>query len=120
MLGVLDERPLLPQRFLELLAGTQARVDHGNLADGQSRQPDQIFDQLDDPQRLTHLEHEQLAAAADPGGLQHQVHGFGNRHEEALHLGMRDLHGPAGFDLLLERRDRAAAAASTLPKRTTT
>lgn len=54
-------------------------------------------------------------------GLEHQLHGFGNGHEVARHLGMlRDGDGSAAGDLLPEDRHQAAVRAGRLPNRTAT
>ena len=59
------------------------------------------------------------AALGLRGRVQHELHGLGDQHEEAAHVGVRDRDRPALLDLLEEPRDHAAVAASTLPKRTT-
>ena len=55
------------------------------------------FAQIDDPDRLAHVEHEDLAAAAERAGLQHQLHRLRDGHEVAAHLRVRDRHRPAGL-----------------------
>ena len=45
--------------------------------------------QVEDPHRLAHVEHEDLAAAADRAGLHDERDRLRDRHEEARHLGVR-------------------------------
>ena len=63
---------------------------------------------------------EDLPADAQAGGLQHQLHGFRDGHEVALHLRVGDRHRPAGGDLALEVSTTLPRQPSTLPKRTDT
>ena len=51
--------------------------------------------EVEDLHRLAHVEHEDLAAAADRAGLDHQRHGLRDRHEVARHLRVRDRHRAA-------------------------
>src|SRR5208337_2602636 len=60
---------------------------------------------------FSHVEDEDLSAAADGAGLHDELARFRNRHEIALHLRVSDGDGAAGFDLLEEDRHHAAAAA---------
>ena len=75
------------------------------------REQDQVAGQVDDLDRLAHVEHEDLTAAAHGGGLQDELDGFGDGHEVAAHLGMGDGDRTAGGDLLLEDGDDAAVGA---------
>src|SRR3569833_117704 len=73
----------------------------------QSRKQDQIARQIDDPDRIAHIENEYLAAASHGGSLQDKLAGFGDRHEEALHFGVRHRDRSAREDLLFESRHHA-------------
>ena len=64
--------------------------------------------ELDDPHRLAHVEHEDLAAPADRAGLDDERDRLGDRHEVARHLGVGDRDRPAARDLAAEDRDHAA------------
>ena len=70
-----------------------------------------LLGQVDDLDRLAHVEQEDLAALAHGGGLEHELDGLGDGHEVARHLRVRDGDGPAGGDLLLEDRDDRAGGA---------
>ena len=61
--------------------------------------------------RLAHVEHEDLAAAADRARLDDQRDRLRDRHEEAGHLRVRDRHRAAALDLAAEDRDHAARRA---------
>ena len=64
-----------------------------------------------DPHRLAHVEDEHLAAAADDGGLQDELHRLVGGHEVAGHLRMRHRQRAARGDLRGQRgEDRPAAA----------
>ncbi len=73
-------------------------------------QRDHHAGEVQDPDRLAHLEDQQLAVAAE-AGQQHQAHRLGDRHQVAPALGVGHGHGAAARDLLLEERHDAAGAA---------
>ena len=79
-----------------------------------TRQPDHALGEVEDRHRFAHVEHEHLAARAGIGqrrGLQHELHGLFDRHEEAGHPAVGHGDRSAGLDLSHERRHHAAAAA---------
>src|SRR5579872_5897410 len=97
--------------FEELLSGTDASLHDPDIAVGrQTRQRDERLRQVQDVDGLTHVEHQYLAVASNGHGLQYERHRFGNGHEVALHVTVRDRDWPAVLDLLLENRNYAAAA----------
>ncbi len=103
-----DRLAVRPQLLVELLAGPRADELDANVALGLlARQLDHVAREIDDAHRLAHVEHEDLAAAADRARLDDQRHGLGNRHEVAGHLGMRDGQRAAALDLTAEDRDDA-------------
>ena len=100
------------QLLVELLAGTDAHhLDRDVAAGLVARELDHAAGEVDDPDRLAHVEHEDVAALGDAGGLDHQLHGLGDGHEEARHLGVGDRDRPALLDLALEDRQHRAGAA---------
>ena len=50
------------------------------------------------------------------GGVHDELHGLGNKHEEAAHVGVGDGDGPAGLDLLQEPRYDTPVAAQYIAK----
>jgi hypothetical protein len=69
---------------------------------------DHVARQVEDPNRLTHLQHEDLAGAgAEISGADYELNGLGDRHEIAGHLRVGDGHRPAPLDLAAEDRDHA-------------
>ncbi len=114
--GVVGGQDLLV-RGPELLVELLARPDPGDL-DGDvdahlvARQPDHPLGQVEDADRLAHLQHEDLAAAVgEHRRLQHQLDGLLHAHEEAGHAGSVTVTGPPVGDLAGEGRDHAAPAA---------
>ena len=69
---------------------------------------DHVAGEVEDLHRLAHVEHVDLAAAADRAGLHDERHGLRDRHEVARHLRMRHGHRPALLDLAPEDRNHAA------------
>ncbi len=72
---------------------------------------DHLLGHVEDPHRLAHVEHHRLPVPAHRGGLDHQLAGLGDHHEEAGHVGVGDRHGAAVGDLVGERRQHRAARA---------
>src|SRR5450755_4561885 len=103
------------QFFVELFAGTHtAEFDLDILIRPEPGQQDQVSGQVDDLHRLTHVQDANLAALADDSGLQHQLAGLRDGHEEAPHLGMRHGYRTACRYLSLEDRDDAAVGAEDI------
>ena len=99
------------QLLVELLARAKARDDDRDVLVGDvAGQRDHHAGEVEDPDRLAHLEDQQLAVAAEPG-QQHQAHRLGDRHQVAPAVGVGHGHGAAPRDLLLEERHDAAGAA---------
>src|ERR1022692_1529625 len=100
------------QLFVELLARAHASKFNLNVfTRPQPREQNQVSGQIDDLDRLAHIEDANLATLADHRGLQHELAGFWNGHEEAPHFGMGYGHRPASRDLLLEDRNNATIRA---------
>ena len=81
-----------------------------------ARHVNQVARQIDDLHRLTHVEHQHLAALANHRRLQHQACGFGDGHEVTNDVGVRHGDGPTARNLLFEFGDHAAAAAQHIAK----
>ena len=77
--------------FEEFFAGTEA--DELEFRAGFSGEANQSLRQVRDPNRLSHVKHEDVAVPADRKGLQHQADRFGNGHEKAGNLGVSDGDG---------------------------
>ncbi len=103
--------------FRQLFAGADAGVfDVDVHALFESGEANEIAREIRDLEHLTHVEHEQLTARAEGAGLQHELHGLGDRHEVPAHLGVRHRDRTAVGDLLEERRDHRAARAEHVAK----
>ena len=84
----------------ELLAGAQAgEADLDVLARGEAREADHVAGQVDDLDRLAHVQDEDLAVAAQDAGLEHQLAGLGDGHEVAGHVRVGDRDRAAPLDL---------------------
>src|SRR6185437_16131011 len=98
-----------------LLVQLLARPDAGELnvdvlAWLEAAEPDEIRGQVDDLDRLAHVQHEDLAAKSERARLEDQLYRLRDRHEVAAHLGVGDRYGPASTYLTEERRHDAPSA----------
>jgi len=74
----------------------------------ESAQRDHVSGQVDDLDRLAHVQQVYLPALANGGGLEDELGGLGDSHEVPGHVRVGDGHWPAGGDLLSEgRHDRS-------------
>ena len=64
-----------------------------------------------DAHGLTHVEHEDFTAPTHGAGLEDELAGFGDEHEEAYDVGVGNGDGAAVADLLLEQGDDGAVGA---------
>src|ERR1035437_119539 len=98
--------------FVELLAWANATDDdvdvHPFLESGKA---DEVVGEVDNLDRLPHVEDEELARLPEGARLQHKLHRFWNGHEVATHLRVGDGHWPSRLDLLEEGGDDGAARA---------
>src|SRR5436309_821804 len=103
--------------LVELLAGADtAKLDLDVGADAETRQADQVSGDVDDTNRLSHVEKKNLAAAAEGACLEDELDCFRDGHEVALHLGMGHRYGPTAADLPQESRHDAATASKNISK----
>src|SRR5207237_3601053 len=105
-----------PELLVELLAGSRADEVDADLGGVLTREADHLLGELDDLDRLAHVEDEDVALAADRAGLDHKRRRLGDRHEEAGHLRMRDRERAALLDLAAKYRDHAARRAGHGPE----
>ncbi len=108
---------LRPQLLVELLPGPRSHeldfdVRHRLLAG----EADHRVREIHDLHRLAHVEHVDLAAAADRAGLDDQLDRLGDRHEVARHLRMGHRDRATARDLLPEDRDQASRRAEHVPE----
>ena len=109
-LGDLLARKL--QLFEELLSRTKTREDDVHVHVGpQPGQRDHLLGEIQDSDRLPHVEDEDLSAFADRARLQDELRRFRDRHEVAPHLGVRYGHRAAPANLLPEDRDHGTGRA---------
>ena len=81
-------------------------------------QLDHVVGEVDDPDRVTHLEHEDLAALGERAGADDQLHGLRDRHEVARHPLVGHGHRPAGAIWRRKIGTTDPDEPSTLPNRT--
>ncbi len=93
----------------ELLARPKTGEDDLHiLARHPAGEADQLLGQVEDPHRLTHLQHGDGARGLrQRPRLKHQLSRLGDGHEVALHLRVGDGDGAARGELPLEQRDDA-------------
>src|SRR5581483_4260881 len=102
---------LVPEHLVDLLAGEDAREDDRHLVLVATGQPDHLLREVEDADRLAHVQHVDLAPAAHRARLDDERRRLRDRHEEARHLGMTDRDGAAALDLPPEDRDHGAGRA---------
>ena len=78
--------------------------------------PNHVFGKIDDPNRFAHVQDQNVTAFTDGTGLQHQLHGFRDRHEISQHFGIGDGDRAAFFDLSAERRHDTASRIQHVPE----
>ena len=81
----------------------QARED--NLHVGAAGEADHALRQIDNLNRLAHVEDIDLSTLAHAASFQHQLAGLGDSHEVADDFRVRDGDRAAGLDLFAEQRD---------------
>ena len=98
--------------LVELLARAHADELDLDIAIGLlARQADHVAGEIDDLDRVAHVQHVDLATPAQRARLHDERHGLRDRHEVARHLRVGHRHGAAARDLLLEDRDHRARRA---------
>ena len=98
-----------PELLVQLLARADAdERDRDVRLRILAREADHVDGQVEDLHRLAHVEHVDLAAAADRAGLHDERHRLRDGHEVARHLRMSHRHRTALLDLAAEDRDHAA------------
>src|SRR3569833_75050 len=101
----------------QLLTGPNTAVANLDvLVRTETRKRDQVSGEVHDPNRLAHIENEDLATFAHGASLQHQLARLGNGHEVSRHVGMGHGHGTASRDLLSEDRNHASRRTENVPK----
>jgi hypothetical protein len=99
----------LGEDLVELLAGADAGDGHLDVAArDEPCEPDHPAGQVHHLHGLAHVEHEHLAAFGQGCGLQHQLHRFGDRHEEPGHRRVGDGDRSTGVDLMHEGGNHAS------------
>ena len=105
------------QLLVQFFPGPQAgKFDGDVLFRFQAVEPDEIPGHVDDPDRLAHVEDEDLAAFPHGSRLEDQLSRLGNAHEVAHYIGMGHRHGPPLSDLRLEDGNGRAGAAEDVPE----
>ena len=116
---VVADQQLLVQLFARAQAGAadlHVALRVALVAHLQAGQVNHAPRQVDDAHRLAHVQHEHVAALPHRPGLDHQLRGFGDGHEIAGNVGVRQRHRAAAGDLLLEQRHHRAGAAQHIAK----
>ena len=99
---------VVEQFFVELFPRSEAHHFDRLAIRISTRQPHQIPRQVDDPNRFSHVEHEEIRATAEGRRVEDQPGGLGNCHEEPGHVGVCDRERLPVLELLTEDRDDAA------------
>ncbi len=110
-LRMLRMRPALAvpdEFFVELLAVAEAGEDDVDVLAACCDHP---LGNIEDAHRLAHVENEHFAGFADSAGLHHELARFGDRHEIAGRIRVRDRQGTARLDQGGERREHGTPAA---------
>ncbi|MNV42366.1 hypothetical protein D3C71_1340370 [compost metagenome] len=109
--------------FVELLAGPQSGHLEFDIAirrmfvtDRAPRKLHQPTGEVDDPHRLAHVEHEDIAPMRHRACLNHQLGGLGNGHEIARDVRMRQRDRATRLDLLSKQRHHRTARAQHVPE----
>ena len=79
----------------ELFAGSCSGEDDGDILFGLAAELDEIPCEIDDLDGLAHIEDEDFAVLPHSPGLHDELAGFGDGHEIAHHVGVRDRDGAA-------------------------
>jgi len=90
----------------------------GTSRSAPTRKPNEFGRQIDDFDRLPHVQQEDARPDLHRGSLQHQEDGFGRAHEVAPHLRMRQGDGTAAPDLVLNQGMRLPRLPRTFPNLT--
>ena len=112
MVGGLGLLGIVEDLFVELLAIAEAGELYLDVLC--SGELDHALGEVDDADGGAHVEDEDLAALAHGTGLEDELAGFGDEHEEADDVGVGDGDGTALADLLLEDGDDRAVAAEDI------
>ena len=107
---------VVEQGLVQPLAGAKSGVHDRHLLLLETGQADEIAGQVDDPDRLAHIEDEDDSAVRGRPCLKNQAHRFGDGHEVAGGVSVGDGDGLALLELPLEHRDHAAAGAQDIAK----
>ncbi len=98
---------LVEQGLVQFFAGAQPGKGDGDVAfGGQPGEADHLPREIDDPHRLAHIEHENLATRVAVKvfrggcrGFEHQFDGLAHRHEKPADLGVGHGQRAAGGEL---------------------
>ena len=103
--------------LIKLFARAQAGENNGNvLIRPVSREENQIACQVENADRLPHVEDENLPAFGVRSRLKYQGNGLRYRHKIPDNIGVRDSHRPSKLDLAAEERDHAPVAPQHVPE----
>src|SRR5918992_474029 len=98
-----------PKLFVKLLARPHADELHFDVASGLlAGKANHVMREVDDLYGLSHVEDVDVAALSDRAGLDDELDGLRDRHEEAGHLRVRHGDGAAARDLAAKERDDAS------------
>ena len=98
--------------LVQLFAGAQTGEDDLDITlHLQSGQANQVVGQIHDADGLAHIKHKDFAALAHHRRLQHQLHRFGDGHEIARDLRVRERHRTTLGNLAFERQHHTPPAA---------
>src|SRR6478672_4907765 len=73
---------VVTKHLFQFFAGSEAGKNDVDIVRLKSAQEDHLLRQVNDLYGLSHIEHKDVTAFAECGGLQNQRYGFGNGHEK--------------------------------------
>jgi hypothetical protein len=101
-----------PKLLVQLLARPGSdHLNHDVSVGLPARQANHLSREVENRDRLAHVEHEDAATTTDRAGLDDELNGFRDRHEVARHLRVGQRQRPALRDLATEDRDHRAGGA---------
>jgi len=117
MAGQIEALLVEVELLIHLLPWSQASEDNLDVAVWlESGEANQLAGQIDDFDRLTHVEDKDLAPLGQRSSLDDETGGLGDGHEIARDLRMGDGDFALILDLLFEQWDHAAVAAENIAK----
>jgi len=112
-----ERSPFIPKLFRQFFTRANASVGDLDIAMWlEAGESNEIFGKIENADRLTHVEDKGFATILHGGSLKDKINRFGDGHEEAIHVGMRNGDGATVGDLVFEFGNNTATAAKDIAK----